>query len=234
MRKFLLTLALAALTGPVFAKPAPEAAAPLLKATPSEAEAAVWATRFLTRFHYKPTPLDDAMSEQIFKRYLDALDGDKLFFTQTDIDKFGGYRTTLDDAIYDQNLAAPFAIFNLYEQRVGERVAYARTLLARGFDFSKDESYQYDRDKAPWAKDRAALDELWRQRVKNDWLRLLMAGSKDADIRKLLDKRYAGYLSRVRSKRGDASAQLVSALALIAKDPKRRLGELDHIWQPEA
>jgi hypothetical protein len=43
-----------------------------------------------------------------------------------------------------------------------------------------------------------------------------------------------GYLSRVRSKRGDASAQLVSALALIAEDPKRRLSELDHVWQPEA
>src|SRR5262245_43743754 len=35
-----------------------------------------------------------------------------------------------------------------------------------------------------------------------------------------------GYLSRVRSKRGIASAQLVSALALIAEDPKRRLSEL--------
>ena len=43
-----------------------------------------------------------------------------------------------------------------------------------------------------------------------------------------------GYLSRVRGKRGDASAQLVSVLALIAEDPKRRLGELDHVWQPEA
>jgi hypothetical protein len=43
-----------------------------------------------------------------------------------------------------------------------------------------------------------------------------------------------GYLSRVRSKRGDASAQLVSVLALIAEDPKRRLSELDHVWQLEA
>ena len=40
-----------------------------------------------------------------------------------------------------------------------------------------------------------------------------------------------GYLSRVRARRGDASAQLVSVLALIAEDPKRRLKELDHVWQ---
>ena len=168
MRKTLLTLALAALIGPVFAKPAAESTAPLLKAGTSEAEAAVWATRFLTHFHYKQTPLDDAMSEQIFKRYLDALDGDRLFFTQADIDKFNAYKDKLDDAIYDQDLAAPYAIFNIYEQRVSERVTYARALLAKGFDFAKDETYQYERDKAPWAKDEAEVNDVWRKRIKND------------------------------------------------------------------
>ncbi|WP_291184904.1 carboxy terminal-processing peptidase [Dokdonella sp.] len=187
-----------ALIGPVFAKPTEGAGAPLLKATPSQTEAAVWATRFLTRFHYKPTPLDDAMSEQIFKRYLDSLDGDKLFFTQSDIDKFAPYKDKLDDAIYDQDLAAPYAMFNIYEQRVAERVAYARAALAKGFDFAADENYQYDREKAPWAKDTAELDELWRKRVKNDWLRLKLASKSDKDIRDTLDKRYAAYLDRVR------------------------------------
>jgi carboxyl-terminal processing protease len=197
MRKTLLSLALTALIGPVFAKPTTEPGAPLLKATPSESEAAVWATRFLTHFHYKPTPLDDAMSEQIFKRYLDALDGDRLFFTQSDLDRFAGYRTKLDDAIYDQDLTAPYAIFNIYEQRVGERIAFARAQLAKGFDFSKDESYQYERDKAPWAKDEAEVNDLWRKRIKNDWLRLKLASKPDKDIRDTLDKRYATYLDRV-------------------------------------
>jgi NMD protein affecting ribosome stability and mRNA decay len=41
-----------------------------------------------------------------------------------------------------------------------------------------------------------------------------------------------GYLSRVRGRRGDASPQLVSVLALIAQDPKRPVKELDHVWQP--
>jgi carboxyl-terminal processing protease len=197
MRMLLLGLALTTLIGPAFAKPGEEAGAPLLKATPAEGEAAVWATRFLTHFHYKPTPLDDAMSEQIFKRYLDSLDGDRLFFTQADVDHFAPYKDKLDDAIYDQDLAAPYAIFNIYEQRVGERVAYARAQLAKGFDFSKNESYQYDREKAPWAADEAAVDDLWRKRIKNDWLRLKLAGKADKDIRETLDKRYANYLDRV-------------------------------------
>src|SRR5690606_19578708 len=43
----------------------------------------------------------------------------------------------------------------------------------------------------PWAADDAALDEIWRKSVMNDWLRLKLAGKAPEDIRKTLDKRYA-------------------------------------------
>ena len=198
MRRISLTFALLAACGIAFAKPVSESAGSLvLKPTPDQTEAAIWAMRFLSRFHYKPMPLDDAMSEKIFGSYLDSLDGDHLFFTQADIDRFSAARDKLDDAIFERDLSAPFAIFNLYQQRVAERLAYSRELLAKPFDFSKDESWQYDRAKAPWAKDTTELDELWRKRVKNDWLRLKLANKPAKEIRETLDKRYANYLERV-------------------------------------
>ena len=161
MRRISLTFALLAACGIAFAKPVSESASSLvLKPTTDQTEAAIWAMRFLSRFHYKPMPLDDAMSEKIFSSYLDSLDGDHLFFTQADIDRFSAARDKLDDAIFERDLSAPFAIFNLYQQRVAERLAYSRELLAKPFDFSKDESWQYDRAKAPWAKDATQLDDL--------------------------------------------------------------------------
>ncbi|HSN00373.1 MAG TPA: carboxy terminal-processing peptidase, partial [Rudaea sp.] len=180
------------------AKPAPAPRDVALKPTSEQAQAALLATRFLTRFHYKAEPLDAAMSQKIFDRYFDSLDGDRLFFVQADIDRFAPERDKLGDDIYDENLSVPFAIFNLYEQRVAERTAYARGLLKKGFDFDKDESYVYQRDKAPWAKSAAELDDLWRKRVKNDWLRLKLAGQDATKIRETLDKRYANYLDRIR------------------------------------
>jgi carboxyl-terminal processing protease len=51
------------------------------------------------QMHYKPVPLDDAMSEKIFDRYFKSLDAEKLFFTQADIDQYAIVRTRLDDAI---------------------------------------------------------------------------------------------------------------------------------------
>ena len=174
------------------------AAAPLLQPGPHAAEAGTLVANLMTRYHYQAQPLDDAMSEKIFKAYLDALDSQKMFFTQSDVDGFAGARTSLDDAIWDGDLSRPFAMFNLYEQRLSERIAYARGLLDKGFDFSLKEDWTPDRSKASWPKDQAELDELWRQRVKNDWLRLRLADRGDDDIRKLLDKRYANYLSRAR------------------------------------
>jgi carboxyl-terminal processing protease len=199
MRRISLTFALLAACGIAIAKPVAETGTPLvLKPTADQAEAAMWAMRFLSRFHYKPVPLDDAMSEKIFKGFLDSLDGDHLFFTQADVDKFATARDKLDDAVFERDLSAPFAMFNLYQQRVSERLDYSRQLLAKPFDFSKDESYEYDREKAPWATNTAELDDLWRKRVKNDWLRLKLAGKPAKDIRETLDKRYSNYLDRIR------------------------------------
>jgi carboxyl-terminal processing protease len=180
------------------AKPAADPGDLTLKPTPEQAQAALSATRILTRFHYKAMPLDVTMSQHIFDRYFDALDSDRLFFLQSDVDRFAPQRDKLGDAIYDEDLSVPFAVFNLYEQRVAERTAYARAQLKQGFDFNKDESYHYQREKAPWAKNTAELDDLWRQRVKNDWLRLKLAGKDEAKIRETLDKRYANYLDRMR------------------------------------
>jgi carboxyl-terminal processing protease len=169
-----------------------------LQATETEAQAAQMSARFLTRFHYDARPLDDAMSARIYDAYFKLMDSEKVFFTQAEMDKFAPLKTKLDDAIWNQDLTAPFNVFNAYVQRAVERMTYARGLLQKGFDFSINENYTFDRKDASWPKDQAALDDLWRERTKNDWLRLKLAGKDDAEIRKTLDKRYANYIERIK------------------------------------
>ena len=67
-----------------------------LKPTVTQAQAAQLSARFLTRFHYDAKPLDDAMSQKIYKAYVDSLDGEKVFFTQADLAKFAPLKTQLD------------------------------------------------------------------------------------------------------------------------------------------
>lgn len=170
---------------------------PELKPEQQQALAAHLASKVLTRHHYKAMPLDDAMSEKAFDNFLKSIDSEKVFFVQADIDRLNRYRTVLDDAIIKENLTIPFAIFNLYAQRVVERFAYARSLLKDGFDFQQQESYQYAREKEPWLKSEAEMRELWRKRVKNDWLRLKLAGKDDESTRGVLDRRYENVQRRI-------------------------------------
>ncbi len=147
-------------------------------------------TKFLANWHYKETPLDDALSVKIFDRYLDLLDPNFSFFLASDIAAFQPYRLQLDEALQHANPAPAYDMFNVYVSRVHERVKYARELLKQPMDFTIDENYDWDRSEIKWAKSEKELNEFWRRRVKNDFLRLRLTGKEDAAIIKTLDDRY--------------------------------------------
>lgn len=161
-----------------------------LKPSELQQRATQLVTHFLTNYHYKRVPLDDELSAQILKRYLESLDPNRSFFLQADIDGFQTYADRLDDALRDQDLGPAFEVFLGYRARVEERVRYARQLSTQPFDFTLDESYEFDRSKAPWAASPEELDEIWRKRVKNDVLGLQLAGKKPEEIAETLQKRY--------------------------------------------
>lgn len=184
-----------------------------------QSRAAHLSAEILRLHHYKHIPLDDALSAKIFDNYLKVLDSEKIFFLQTDIERFSSARTHLDEAMLNENLSIPFAIYNLYQQRVGERASYARSLLAGGFDFNGRESYQYVRKNMPWPKSADDMNELWRKRVKNDWLRLRLAGKDDASIRATLGKRYDNILSGMSKINSDDAFQGFMNAYATAIDP---------------
>jgi carboxyl-terminal processing protease len=144
-----------------------------------------------SRYAYRPRALDETLSADIFKRYLEALDGGKQFFTAADVAKFAPFKAQMGEAVRSGELDPAYDVFTIYRQRVQQRVAYARSLLKQDFDFSGDQRWEYDRKDAPWAASTQELDALWKKSVMNDWLRLKLAGKKPEDIRKTLDKRYA-------------------------------------------
>lgn len=171
-----------------------------------------------SRFAYRPKPMDQALSEDIFKRYLEALDGGKQFFTAADIEKFQPYKAQLGAAIRDGNLQPAYDIFVVYRQRVDERTKFARALLKQRFEFTGDERWYYDRKELPWAS-ASELDDLWRKSVMNDWLRLKIAGKQPDEIRKTLDKRYANLSKTMRELKSEDVFQIFLNSYTNAIDP---------------
>lgn len=147
----------------------------------------------LARYHYGKQPLDNVLSQQIFNHYLENLDPNRSYFLQSDIDSFASYQHDLDNDIRDGNLKSAFAIYNIYQQRVRQRIQYALDLLGHEPDFKIKEDYIFDRSKAPWAANKTELDDIWRKRVKNDIIGLLLAGKTWKQATEVLRKRYQNF-----------------------------------------
>ena len=95
-----LTMTALLLAGSVQA-PASTTVLPPGAIAPSEAQRATARKigRILEEAHYSRAPLDDKMSEVIYQRYLESLDGQKSYFLQSDINDFNAYRFLFDDMI---------------------------------------------------------------------------------------------------------------------------------------
>jgi carboxyl-terminal processing protease len=153
--------------------------------------------RILEEAHYSRAALDDKMSDVIYQRYLESLDGQKSYFLQSDINDFNAYRFLFDDMIRTGDIDPAYVIFARFQQRNRERLEHAIALLSTEPDWTLNETYEFDRSKGSWVADQAAMDELWRKRVKNDALSLMLTGKQWPEVADLLRKRYERVLKRV-------------------------------------
>jgi carboxyl-terminal processing protease len=123
-------------------------------------------TFVLEKGHYSPATIDDTFSKGLYKDYVGALDPSKRFFLQSDIDEFSKYETELDDQLINKDLT----FFNLSYDRLMKRMEESKGIYEEimnvPFDYSIDESFNTDYDKAPYAKNTAELTERWRKQIK--------------------------------------------------------------------
>nr|WP_136250045.1 carboxy terminal-processing peptidase [Ningiella ruwaisensis] len=163
-----------------------------------------------TRAHYKKVDIDDALSEKVYERYLDALDISKHFFLSSDIAKFAENRDKFDEAIRIGDLQIAYDMYEQNLQRRQERYEYALSLLDEPFDFAKEgDKFYYDREDSDWAGSTAELDELWRQRVKYDALNLKLADKTWEETQDILQKRYNRAIKRLTQTKSEDVFQAV-------------------------
>ncbi len=184
-------------------------ALPVLQAESQHATASKRISARFERAHYKKFDIDDALSSKIFDRFIKQLDYARNIFLATDIDSFEKNRSNFDVVVSRGKLSIAYDIYNLNMQRRLERYEYALTLLEQPFDFTKNESYNFDREDAPWPLTKADLDKLWRLKVKSDALNLTLTGKKWDKIKEILIKRYNYAIKRLKQSESEDVFQLV-------------------------
>jgi len=160
-------------------------------------------TEFIQKSHYLHISVDDELSSRVMDRYIESLDGNRMYLLESDIGFFEDYRYQLDDIVRSKPLDPVYEMFSIYQTRVRERLTYALTQLETEPDFEVLEEYQFDRSEEQWAVTSDELDEIWRRRVKNDALRLVLAEKTWEETQELLQKRYTRYLKRIDQVKAD-------------------------------
>jgi carboxyl-terminal processing protease len=193
-----LTILVLALAGSVQAPASPSMLPPGAIA-PSDGQRATARKigRILEEAHYSRVPIDDKLSEQVFQRYLDFLDGQRSYFLSSDIADFQKYRLQFDDMIHTGEVDPAFVIFARFQQRNHERIRYAISLLKSEPDWTLNESFDFDRQHATWPTTQAEMNELWRKRVKNEALSLMLTNKTWPEVADTLTKRYDRILKRL-------------------------------------
>ncbi len=175
--------------------------------------------RFIERSHYNHTKVDDKLSSLIFLKFIENLDENRSYFTQDEINAFEIYRFKIDDMLGSDAIDPIYDIFNTYRKRASERMEFALALLEEEPDFTLQESFKFDRSDIDWPTTSAELDEIWRKRVKNDALSLILNDKTWDETKEILTKRYERFSKQLNQINSDDIFETFMNSAVHSLDP---------------
>ncbi len=136
----------------------------------------------MERKHVLRHPFDDEMSRRAWTNLVSNYDYNRMVFLKSDIDRFAAMETKIDDALAQGDVSFVFDMHRLFLERIAERVDFVTNLLLNTtFDFSADEDYRWRRKDAPWPATREEQDDIWRKRLKNEMLSIVLNRELDKE-----------------------------------------------------
>jgi len=122
----------------------------------------------LKEIHYSPKKIDDDFSKHIFQKFLTDryVDENKNMLLQSDIQQLKKYETKLDDEILGGPVQFVPALSEVVKKRVLETEQLYKDFLSKPFEFTKDESVNFNPDQYDFPKNEAERKEAWRKRLK--------------------------------------------------------------------
>lgn len=194
------------------------AAPPLVAA--SKETIAMSVGRLLEEGHYTRQKLNEEVSKKFLLSYLELLDYSHLFFTQQDVDALNTkYGDSIAGDVLLGTLKPAYEIYALYTKRVDDRVAKIKELLKQPIDFKSNATVELNRQKAPWPKDEADADQLWRGRITNELLQEHLSEHPIEPAPQLVARRYDRLARNVHEQDKDEQIKLFLDALAQAYDP---------------
>jgi carboxyl-terminal processing protease len=163
----------------------------------------------LEQAHYNRDAVHSGDYAQVIPEYMKALDGQHLFFLDTDraqfVTRFG--KNVYYNVDYLGKIDAAYDMFYVYDDRVTARVAWIFGELKKPIDFTAEDNFRVDRSESQWPTTSAEADELWRKRLKFEVLAELLNKKNLDQARDVVRKRYERLLKNVGETEGSELAE---------------------------
>ena len=179
----------------------------------------------LQKSHVSQMPLNDEVSRRAWTNLVTFYDFDHSVFLKSDLDRLSLREKRLDDEIKAGDVSFGYDVYNLYTERLRERIDFATNLLLTAeWDFSTNETYRIRRKDAPWPETRKDAEEHWRKRMKNEVIvskvsRELDKSTNTVDVAKDLVKKYRQYATVLLEPDEEAVVQHYMSALARAYDP---------------
>lgn len=173
----------------------------------------------LSQQHLLGRDVDDQASQRCLTSFLKALDPWKLYFYQSDVDDFMKSQNDLDDLAKKGDVTFAHKVFQVYLQRIDERVAVIDELLAMKHDFTVDEEMPTDRDMTSYPRTAAEARDRWRKRIKYSLLDLKVDGTEGQAATDKLSRRYHSLTKRMHQTDSDELLEMYLTSLSSSFDP---------------
>ncbi|MGY0426749.1 MAG: carboxy terminal-processing peptidase, partial [Polaribacter sp.] len=194
------------------------------KPDPGKDKILVYALKnILARGHFVAKDINDNFSAQVFKDFIDALDPNKRYFTQKDIQEFSKYKYQIDDQIKNDNVSFYNLVYNRFSEKIKEAKSFYAELLKKPFNFKKEENVNLDYDKMPFAKNENELANYWRKQLKVSVLGKIESKIENQDTKAKEDKSFKKKSFKTLEKK--ARAEVLKNMNELYD----RIAELEHV-----
>ena len=127
-------------------------------------------TRLLAEVHYNRDAVTPSSYSDVIPDYMAGLDGQHLFFLDSDKQSFVTRYNTADALYYNvtalDKIDPAYEIFSVYQKRATDRVAWISSFLNKDVSLATTDTYTLDRAKAEWPATEAQADDLWSRRIR--------------------------------------------------------------------
>ncbi|MHB1544278.1 MAG: carboxy terminal-processing peptidase [Gammaproteobacteria bacterium] len=204
MRKILIFICLMVSASPLAGASTPVSIQPLTKVPSSPLQpqpSQILIDRLIyaeiSHYHYPPVTLNATLGHVILNQFLEDLDPQRYFWTKHTVQQINHEDGThfMQD-LHKGNLAPAFAVARLFERQVRKRLVFALKTIHGPMSLDRTGQFIYVRNKLPWPASTAALNLIWRERIKSDLITLLLDGKSLAAARQVIAKRYQATLKR--------------------------------------